>query len=76
MNEAPSARGLSDPKAKTCQRAARLRPPHPAGRARTRQKVHLLPCDPQWRSFFSDGGTLDLCPDRETMARRLDAFAH
>ena len=27
MNEAPSARGLSDPKAKTCQRAARLRPP-------------------------------------------------
>src|SRR5436190_1337351 len=35
----------------------------------------LLPCDPQWRSFFSDGTTLDLVADRERMGRRLDAFS-
>jgi phytoene desaturase len=35
----------------------------------------LVPCDPQWRSFFPDGSTLDLVPDVEKMAQRLDAFA-
>lgn len=35
----------------------------------------LVPCDPQWRSFFCDGTTLDLVPQRERMARILDAFA-
>jgi phytoene desaturase len=35
----------------------------------------LVPCDPQWRSFFSDGATLDLVADREKMRRNLEAFA-
>src|SRR3954465_7386163 len=35
----------------------------------------LLPCDPQWRSFFADGSTLDLVPQRERMQANLDAFA-
>jgi diapolycopene oxygenase len=34
----------------------------------------LLPCDPQWRSFFSDGTTLDLVPDRQRMQANLGAF--
>src|ERR1700684_3789370 len=37
--------------------------------------ITLLPCDPQWRSFYSDGSTLDLSADRERMVRRLEAFA-
>src|SRR4051794_7366868 len=40
------------------------------GRAR-----ELLPCDPQWRSFFADGTTLDLVADRERMAGNLAAFS-
>src|SRR5215213_1858670 len=35
----------------------------------------LLPCDPQWRSFFAGGTTLDLVADRQKMAATLDAFA-
>jgi phytoene desaturase len=45
-----------------------------AGR-RLEDSLTLLPLDPQWRSFFSDGATLDLVSDTETMARRLEAFA-
>src|SRR4051794_39008358 len=26
--------------------------------------ITLLPCEPQWRCFFSDGATLDLLADR------------
>src|SRR3954466_1743854 len=35
----------------------------------------LLPCDPQWRSFFDGGGRLDLVADRQAMAANLEAFA-
>ena len=38
-------------------------------------ELTLRRCDPQWRSFFSDGSRLDLVADRQAMARRLDAFA-
>src|SRR5438093_5832469 len=38
-------------------------------------ELTLLPCDPQWRSFFSDGTTLDLVADRGRMAGILDSFA-
>ena len=31
--------------------------------------------DPQWRSFFSDGKTLDLVADVDAMARRIDEFS-
>src|SRR6516225_6072843 len=45
-----------------------------AGR-RLEDELTLLPCDPQWRSFFSDGSTLDLSSRRDDMVRSLDAFA-
>ncbi len=45
-----------------------------AGR-RLEDSLTLLPLDPQWRSFFSDGTTLDLVSDTEAMARRLEDFA-
>jgi phytoene desaturase len=35
----------------------------------------LLPCAPQWRSFFSDGSTLDLHADLPVMRRGLEDFA-
>jgi phytoene desaturase len=38
-------------------------------------ELTLLPCDPQWRSFFSDGSTLDLLAQREQMMQHLEAFA-
>ena len=38
-------------------------------------ELDLVPLDPQWRSFFDDGSTLDLHADRARMARELDAFA-
>lgn len=38
-------------------------------------ELTLVPCEPQWRSFFADGGTLDLVADRERMRRNLEAFA-
>ncbi len=45
-----------------------------AGR-KLEDELTLLPCDPQWRSFFSDGSTLDLVPDVDEMARRVETFA-
>src|SRR5262245_37039703 len=35
----------------------------------------LVPCRPQWRSFFSDGATLDLAGDRGRMCQLLEAFS-
>src|SRR3954454_20041129 len=35
----------------------------------------LLPCEPQWRSFFEGGGRLDLVAGRQAMADDLEAFA-
>jgi diapolycopene oxygenase len=35
----------------------------------------LVRLDPQWRCFFADGSTLDLCADAERMATALEAFA-
>ena len=37
--------------------------------------IELVPIDPQWRSFFDDGTTLDLLADRSEMAAALDAFS-
>jgi diapolycopene oxygenase len=45
-----------------------------AGR-RLEEELDLVRLDPQWRSFFADGSTLDLCADEEPMADRLEAFA-
>lgn len=35
----------------------------------------MVPCDPQWRCFFSDGAELDLVADRARMIQNLEAFA-
>ena len=40
-----------------------------------RESLELIPLDPQWRSFFEDGTTLDLVADRARMAERLASFA-
>ncbi len=40
-----------------------------------RDALDLVPLDPQWRSFFDDGTTLDLVADVDQMAGNLDAFA-
>jgi phytoene desaturase len=37
--------------------------------------LDLIPLDPQWRSFFDDGSTLDLHADRQRMAFALDSFS-
>jgi phytoene desaturase len=37
--------------------------------------MDLVRLDPQWRSFFADGSTLDLSASMETMANRLEEFA-
>jgi phytoene dehydrogenase-like protein len=37
--------------------------------------LDLVPLDPQWRSFFDDGSTLDLHADVDRMRSTLDAFA-
>jgi diapolycopene oxygenase len=37
--------------------------------------LDLVPLDPQWRSFFTDGTTLDLLADVPAMRATLDAFA-
>ncbi len=37
--------------------------------------LDLVPLDPQWRSFFVDGSTLDLQADVAAMQATLDAFA-
>lgn len=39
------------------------------------QALDLIPLDPQWRSFFTDGSTLDLCADVDRMMTALEAFA-
>lgn len=40
-----------------------------------RDELYLVPLDPQWRSFFDDGTTLDLVADRGEMARAIAAFS-
>lgn len=40
-----------------------------------RDELDLVPLDPQWRSFFDDGTTLDLHADAGRMAAALAAFA-
>ena len=37
--------------------------------------LELVRIDPQWRSFFADGTTLDLRADTDEMSAALDAFA-
>ncbi len=37
--------------------------------------LDLVRLDPQWRSFFDDGSTLDLAQEVEAMAGRLESFA-
>ena len=37
--------------------------------------LHLVPLDPQWRSFFEDGSTLDLFSDPAEMEAVLSAFS-
>ena len=37
--------------------------------------LDLVPLDPQWRSFFVDGSTLDLVADVPAMQATLDAYA-
>jgi diapolycopene oxygenase len=37
--------------------------------------LNLVRIDPQWRSFFSDGATLDLVADLPAMVANLDSFA-
>lgn len=38
-------------------------------------ELELIPLDPQWRCFFTDGSTLDLMADVAQMQRRLEAYA-
>src|SRR3954466_13175633 len=38
-------------------------------------ELDLVPLDPQWRSFFEGGATLDLHADLARMTEALDAFA-
>ena len=45
-----------------------------AGRDFTKA-LDLVPLDPQWRSFFSDGTTLDLVSDVAAMQANLDTFS-
>jgi len=45
-----------------------------AGRDMERS-LDLVPLDPQWRSFFDDGSTLDLFADVARMRATLDAYA-
>ena len=37
--------------------------------------LDLVPLDPQWRCFYTDGSTLDLLANTEHMAASLDAYA-
>ena len=37
--------------------------------------LNLVKLDPQWRSFFEDGSTLDLVADGGEMSKRIEAFA-
>src|SRR3954453_272361 len=40
-----------------------------------KDELDLIPLDPQWRSFFEGGTTLDLHAHTARMTRALDAFA-
>jgi diapolycopene oxygenase len=40
-----------------------------------RDKLDLIPLDPQWRSFFADGSVLDLHANTERMSAALDSLA-
>jgi phytoene desaturase len=42
---------------------------------RLEEHLELVRLDPQWRSFFTDGSTLDLVADVKRMANSLDAFS-
>jgi diapolycopene oxygenase len=42
---------------------------------RVEDELDLVRLDPQWRSFFSDGSTLDLVADTEAMSAALSNFA-
>lgn len=37
--------------------------------------LDMVPLEPQWRSFFEDGSTLDLLGDDESMRRELQSFS-
>lgn len=37
--------------------------------------LEMVKLDPQWRSFFEDGTTLDLVADGDEMSRKIDAFS-
>tara|TARA_B100001939_G_scaffold347048_1_gene367474 strand:+ start:540 stop:2183 length:1644 start_codon:yes stop_codon:yes gene_type:complete len=39
------------------------------------EALDLVPLDPQWRSFFTDGTTLDLHADVELMKKELEKFS-
>lgn len=45
-----------------------------AGR-RLEDRLELVALSPQWRAFFPDGATLDLVPEVEAMAGRIEAMA-
>ncbi len=45
-----------------------------AGRELSRY-IKLVPLEPQWRSFFQDGGVLDLYGDQARMKAELDSFS-
>lgn len=40
-----------------------------------RDRLELLPLDPQWRCFYDDGSVLDLVRDTDDMAANLERFA-
>ncbi len=40
-----------------------------------RDELELVPLDPQWRSFFEDGTTLDLVADRAEMSKAIAEFS-
>jgi phytoene desaturase len=42
---------------------------------RLEDALEMVRLDPQWRSFFEDGSTLDLVADGPDMARRIEAFS-
>ncbi len=45
-----------------------------AGRELSRY-LHLVPLEPEWRSFFEDGSVLDLYSDQARMKEELDRFS-
>jgi diapolycopene oxygenase len=42
---------------------------------RLEDELDLVRLEPQWRCFFDDGSTLDLCEDVAAMRRELETFA-